>query len=317
MVITPLTAKHRVFTITESTTICDSTSVMFALDDAFHFAVLSSKVHVTWALHAGGRLGVGDDPRYLKIKCFEPFPFPDATESQKSRIRELGEQLDAHRKRQQAQHPGLTMTGMYNVLEELRAADSVGQAFQPDTNDGKRQSGNPDLHALTAKNREIHEQGLVSVLRQIHDDLDAAVADAYGWPADLTDEEILARLVALNHERAEEERRGLIRWLRPEFQNPTGAKQTAIMVTDETTTAAVEKKTAKSKPQKWPSSLSGQAGAVHAALANLPAGATAKDIAKTFGRATAQRIDRIDEILETLSALGKARELDNDRYIAV
>jgi len=45
---------------------------------------------------------------------------------------------------------------------------------------------------------------------------------AYGWPADLSNEEILRRLVALNAERAEEESRGIIRWLRPEFQNPAG-----------------------------------------------------------------------------------------------
>ncbi|MEX1233126.1 MAG: hypothetical protein WEB58_22945 [Planctomycetaceae bacterium] len=44
----------------------------------------------------------------------------------------------------------------------------------------------------------------MSVLQQIHDELDAAVFDAYGWPASLTDEEILERLVALNAERAEE-----------------------------------------------------------------------------------------------------------------
>ncbi|HSZ57709.1 MAG TPA: hypothetical protein VK797_18750 [Tepidisphaeraceae bacterium] len=61
------------------------------------------------------------------------------------------------------------------------------------------------------------ESGLVSVLKQIHDDLDAAVAEAYGWPADLGDEEILRRLVALNAQRAEEESRGLTRWLRPGF----------------------------------------------------------------------------------------------------
>jgi len=47
---------------------------------------------------------------------------------------------------------------MYNVLEKLRA-------------------GQP----LNAKEQTIHEQGLVSVLRQIHEELDAAVADAYGW----------------------------------------------------------------------------------------------------------------------------------------
>lgn len=51
--------------------------------------------------------------------------------------------------------------------------------------------------------------------------LDAAVIDAYGWPHDITDEQILENLVALNAERAEEERNGLIRWLRPEYQAPT------------------------------------------------------------------------------------------------
>src|SRR5437660_1450766 len=73
----------------------------------------------------------------------------------------------------------------------------------------------------------------VSVLKQIHDDLDAAVFDAYGWPRDLTDDQILERLVALNAERAEEEKRGMIRWLRPEFQNPSGitaATQTAMKI---------------------------------------------------------------------------------------
>jgi hypothetical protein len=56
--------------------------------------------------------------------------------------------------------------------------------------------------ALTAKEKAIHEQGLVSVLRQLHDDLDSAVFAAYGWPATLTDAEILERLVVLNAVRA-------------------------------------------------------------------------------------------------------------------
>ena len=71
----------------------------------------------------------------------------------------------------------------------------------------------------TDKDQKIHHAGLVSVLKQIHDDLDAAVFAAYGWPVDLTDEQILERLVALNAERAAEEARGLVRWLRPEFQS--------------------------------------------------------------------------------------------------
>ena len=95
---------------------------------------------------------------------------------------------------------------------------------------------------LTTKEREIHEAGLVSVLKEIHDDIDRAVFDAYGW-ADLilplvgkpgatipsphkrpeqekAEEELLSRLVALNQERAAEERRGLVRWLRPDYQIP-------------------------------------------------------------------------------------------------
>ena len=54
-----------------------------------------------------------------------------------------------------------------------------------------------------------------------HDDLDAAVAAAYGWLADPTDQEILERIVALNAARAAEEAKSKIRWLRPEFQNPS------------------------------------------------------------------------------------------------
>ena len=87
------------------------------------------------------------------------FPFPALEEGTlKQRIRALGERLDSHRKRQQEQHPGLTLTGIYNVLEKLR-------------------SGEP----LTAKEKQIHDQGLVTVLRQIHDELDEAVLEAYGW----------------------------------------------------------------------------------------------------------------------------------------
>jgi len=90
-------------------------------------------------------------------------------------VRAYGEAIDAHRKRQQAHHPKLTLTDMYNVLEKMRA-------------------GIP----LTEKEKVVHQQGVVTVLRQLHDELDVAVAEAYGWPVDLTTEEILERVVALN-----------------------------------------------------------------------------------------------------------------------
>ncbi len=119
---------------------------------------------------------MGNDPVYNQTRCFDPFPFPDATEAQKDAIRRLAEELDAHRKARLAAHPSLTMTALYNVLATLRA-------------------GQP----LTDKEKTIHDQGLVGLLQALHDDLDAAVAAAYGWPATLSDEDILERLVALNH----------------------------------------------------------------------------------------------------------------------
>ena len=62
-------------------------------------------------------------------------------------------------------------------------------------------------------------------MKQIHEDLDVAVFDAYGWPRELSDDHVLERLVALNKERASEEARGLVRWLRPEFQCPDAAER--------------------------------------------------------------------------------------------
>ena len=192
-------------------------------------------------------------------------PLLDPDEPTKQRIRELGEQLDAHRKRQQQLHPELTMTGMDNVLEKLRefeaapragsvnarsdspmaqtgVAGSGGLAHGPAASDARTgpsaKPSDPATHVvtqtvLTKKEQLIHEQGLVSVLKQNHDDLDAAVFAAYGWPGTLTDEEILERLVALNQERAAEEAAGKVRWLRPEFQCPQGVQKTQQTLAEE------------------------------------------------------------------------------------
>jgi hypothetical protein len=100
--------------------------VNVAVDDSWIFGVLSSRVHVIWALASGGTLE--DRPRYNKTRCCETFPFPDPTPAQQEQIRCLGEALDAHRKARQALHPGLIMTAMYNVLEQLRRGEPPGPA---------------------------------------------------------------------------------------------------------------------------------------------------------------------------------------------
>jgi hypothetical protein len=282
------TAKHRFFVFLDSSILPDNMLVNFALDDAFFLGVLSSRIHVVWALASGGTLE--DRPRYNKTRCFETFPLPRVSESQQVRIRELAESLDAHRKRQQAQHPKLTLTDIYNVLEKLRA-------------------GTP----LDAGEQVTHEQGLVSVLRQLHDDLDAAVAGAYGLPVTATDDKILTHLSALNSQCAAEERAGNIRWLRPSFQHPATTTTQATLDTGDAETVPVPSKTKATAKLAWPKTLAEQAQAVRAALSTIAVPADAVALARTFKNA---KTDRIEDILETLASLGQARALPDGRYVA-
>lgn len=178
---------------------------------------------------------------------------------------------------------------MYNALAKLRTGET-----------------------LTAKEKTAHEQGLVSVLRQMHDDLDLAVADAYGWPADLPDDELLTRLVALNAERAREEANGQVRWQRPEYQNPAGTDASAQGGLDlgEQETAPVASAPVAKAP--WPKTLPEQVAAVRGALAAAAGPATADMVARTFVRGRAKTVS---ELLATLAAIGQAREVEPGQYV--
>ena len=265
-----------------------------------------------------------DRPRYIQTRCFDPFPFPACDEAAKARIRALGEELDAHRKRVQAQHPGLSLTAMYNVLEKLRAAEPRRGGLQPPSEpQAQPESGanapgrgtavaNRRSLALTAKEQAVHDAGLVSVLRQIHDELDAAVTAAYGWvrdgrpETDLPDAEILTRLVALNATRAAEEATGTIRWLRPEYQAPAGATtQSALEMTTKGTKDTKAKTKASKAKTPWPKSLAERVRATELALQSSPSPVTPSALAKRFTRA---KPEDLAEILETLAALGRAHQ---------
>jgi len=276
------TSKHRFFVFLDASVLPDNMLVNIASSDAFVLGVLSSRIHVTWALAAGGTLE--DRPRYNKTRCFEPFPFPDASDPQRERIRFLAEQLDAHRKRCQEAHPNLTITEMYNVLEELRAGQTLGAASQM-----------------------IHNHGLISVLRDLHDDLDRAVAEAYGWPLDLSTEDILFRLVELNAARAAEERSGLVRWLRPEFQKTTATQAGLDVEVEEE-----ERQLARAARLPWPPSLPERVRAVRDYLMQTPAPAAPETIARNFVRA---RIPEVKAILETLTALGQASSHEGSYHL--
>jgi hypothetical protein len=309
------TSKHRFFTFLDQSILPDNMLIAIASDDAFHLGVLSSRLHGFWALAKGGTLE--DRPRYNKSVCFDTFPFPDLEETPlKQRIRDLGERLDAHRKRQQDLHPGLTLTGIYNVLEKLRGGDHRSPHSSPSNNESS-----PPL--LNAKEKQIHDQGLVTLLGQIHDELDAAVLEAYGWEdcsgdhrspsMDGASEEesrrqmiaatLLTRLVALNHERAAEEKRGLIRWLRPDYQNRGGdhrsPQQSTIPGTDPTQSPISN--TESSIP--WPDRLPDQVTLIRQFLTTDPT-ATPEQLSAHFGRKNQKRTEQVEGILETLRELG-------------
>ena len=275
------TTKHRTFQFLDGKILADNMITIFAMDAPEHLAVFSSRFHVIWALKAGGTLE--DRPRYNKSVCFDPFPFPDPTEAQKARLRSLGEQLDAHRKDRQAAHPKLTLTNMYNVLEKLRANERI---------DGK--------------DREIYDQGLIGILRDLHDQIDQAVADAYGWPADLSDDAILHRLVDLNRERAAEEARGHIRYLRPDYQNPDG--RAGVDKGDQGAFDIGPKDVADKAP--WPKTMPDQIAAVQAALLDMGE-ATPEQIARQFKHGRARSVQTL---LESLTAVGYARPTDGGRF---
>ncbi|MCF2905525.1 class I SAM-dependent DNA methyltransferase [Octadecabacter sp. CECT 8868] len=284
MTVTSRTAKYRLFQLQKTENTPESEVVVIGTTDYDVIAVLSSKQHTVFSLATCGWMGIGNDPRYNNSLCFDPFPFPDLTEPQRTHLRQLGEDLDAHRKRQQAAHPKLTLTQMYNVLEKLRAGD-----------------------VIEGKDKDIYDQGLIGILRDLHDQIDAAVADAYGWPNDLSDEDILLRLVALNKERAEEEARGHIRWLRPDYQNPTG-QQAAKGKTADMDLGVV----AKVEKASWPKSLPEQIAAVREALSEMGE-ATPEQIARRFVRG---RAVTVEPLMESLAALGQAEKGADGRYAA-
>ncbi len=250
---------------------------------AFHLGVLSTAIHTDWALAAGGWLGFGNDPVYVKTKCFDPFPFPAATPAQASGITALAEELDALRKARLAAHSHLTLTGLYNVLAAIRA----GQA-------------------LTPWDRDVLDAGHVEVLRHLHDRLDAAVAAAYGWPADLSAAAIVERVVALNRERIAEEAAGQVRWLRPAYQAPAEVAQAARK---EQLAMAME---ADATLPTWPKAVGAQYVALRAALARTGRAGPC-DLARQF---RGVRPAKLAPMLEALAAMGQAREAGGGRYVA-
>ncbi|MBI3240859.1 MAG: class I SAM-dependent DNA methyltransferase [Chloroflexi bacterium] len=162
----PIHAKYRVFVWLNSDVLADHAVVVFARDDDYTFGVLHSKVHELWALRLGTSLE--DRPRYTPTTTFETFPFPRPTPKQKEAIAEAARELNEKRE---------------HWLNPYKDQPSAIRE---------------DLKKRTLTNLYNERP---TWLQLAHERLDHAVLDAYSWPHDISDDEILARLLEENLKR--------------------------------------------------------------------------------------------------------------------
>ncbi|MDP1714347.1 MAG: N-6 DNA methylase [Anaerolineales bacterium] len=164
----PTTAKFRVFVWLDANVLADHAVAVFAREDDYFLGVLQSKIHVLWSLKLGTSLE--DRPRYTPSTSFEtfPFPWPPSQEPKKDprvqAISQAAQELVKQRDR------WLNAEGLSEAEKKKRTLTNLYNA-RP------------------------------TWLELAHKRLDEAVFAAYGWKSDLSDEEILERLLALNLER--------------------------------------------------------------------------------------------------------------------
>jgi type II restriction/modification system DNA methylase subunit YeeA len=168
---TPRVAKYRLFVWLDAATLPDSATIAFARDCDYFFGVLHSRVHELWSLKMCTFLGVGNDPRYTPTTCFETFSLPWP--------------------------PGEEPVGD-PVVEEISAAAKHLDELRRNWLDPEGISDS-----------ELRKRALTNLynarpawLQNAHERLDQAVFAAYGWPPEISNEDILKNLLALNLERS-------------------------------------------------------------------------------------------------------------------
>jgi type II restriction/modification system DNA methylase subunit YeeA len=192
---TPVVSKYRIFVWLNQPTIPDAKATIFARDDDYFFGVLHSRVHEVWSLFNGSRHGDGGEmggrPTYNLTTCFETFPFPWAPGAEPKNdplvqaiatvAKELVEQRDRWL------NPQVTVT-----LKVTVTSDDSKSTEETQPKGGKKRTLTNLYNARP------------TWLDLAHKRLDEAVFAAYGWKSDLSDEEILEKLLSLNLERGKQ-----------------------------------------------------------------------------------------------------------------
>ena len=190
---TPNYAKHRVFDWLDVRVCPANTLIVIARDDDTMFGILHSRFHEVWSLRLGSWLGKGNDPRYTPTTTFETFPFPEGLSPDVAAAEYVTDP------RAQA------IASAARQLVELRdrwlnPPEWVEWIEEPVPGYPRRLAPRDKKASAALKKRTLtnlynaRPQWLVDA----HAQLDAAVAAAYGWPSDITDDAALTELLARN-----------------------------------------------------------------------------------------------------------------------
>ena len=190
-IVTPRVSKHRLFVWSHPAVCPDSATTAIARDDDTTFGILHSRFHELWSLRLGTSLE--DRPRYTPTTTFQTFPFPEG----------LTPDIPAA---EYADDPGaIAIAQAARRLVELRnhwlnPPEWIDWIDEPAPNHPQRPVPKPSAPLQQLKRRTLtnlyneRPQWLVNA----HADLDAAVAAAYGWAADISDANALSELLKLN-----------------------------------------------------------------------------------------------------------------------
>ena len=186
-------AKYRLFVWCDERICPDQQLIVFARDDDTTFGILHSRFHEVWSLRRGTWQGKGNDPRYTPTTTFETFPFPAGLAPN---VPAADYEGDPH---------AVAISGASRRLVDLRdrwlnPPEWVEWVEEPVPGYPRRPVPRDEEAAKALRKRTLtnlynaRPQWLVDA----HATLDVAVAAAYGWPADITDDEALRELLALN-----------------------------------------------------------------------------------------------------------------------
>ncbi len=193
--VTPETAQHRLFVWLSYPVLPDKNLIVIPRDDDLMFGLLHSRFHAAWALRKGSDLE--DRPRYTHTTTFATFPFPEGMSPDVApdiaRTLAAAPAIEAAAARLNALRLGWLYPDNM-VVSSPEVAPGFPDRLLPKDEDAARVLARRTLTALYNERPEW--------LIEAHLALDHAVAAAYGWPVDISDEEALHRLLDINATRS-------------------------------------------------------------------------------------------------------------------